>query len=110
MFQNQAHCFSGIGDFEGLILIITNRSHKYLTNLWGRFLRRNYMRYTVNLDCKTHYIKKDGTVPLTLRVSINGEHDYLNTGKHIKIEHYDAEAKALKSGFAGHGQLDAFIT
>lgn len=68
------------------------------------------MRYTVNLDCKTHYISKDGTVPLTLRVSVNGEHDYLNTGKRIKIDHYDTEAKALKPGFTGYGQLDAFIT
>lgn len=68
------------------------------------------MRYTVNLDCKTHYISKDGTVPLTLRVSINGEHDYLNTGKRIKADHYDTEKKIIKPGVTGHGQLTAFIT
>lgn len=67
------------------------------------------MRYTVNLDCKTHYISKDGTIPLTLRVSVNGEHDYLNTGKRIKIDHYDIENKTIKSGITGHGQLTAFI-
>ena len=67
------------------------------------------MRYTVNLDCKTHYISKDGTVPLTLRVSINGEHDYLNTGRRIKVDHYDTENKTIKPGINGHGQLTAFI-
>jgi len=67
------------------------------------------MRYTINLDCKTHYVRKDGTIPLLLRVSINGEHDYLNLGKKIKIGQYDTENKCIRSGITGYSNLTSFI-
>ena len=67
------------------------------------------MRYTVNLDCKTHHVSKDGTVPILLRVSINGLHDYFNTGRRIKSDHYDKENKSVKSGITGHDSIASFI-
>lgn len=67
------------------------------------------MRYTINLDCKTHYVSRDGKFPILLRVSLNGEHDYLNTGKRIKETHYDKEKKTVKAGIVGYSQLASFI-
>lgn len=68
------------------------------------------MRYTINLDCKTHYVSRDKKIPILLRVSINGEHDYLNTGRRIKEVHYNKEEKSIKSGIDGYSELDSFIT
>jgi hypothetical protein len=59
------------------------------------------MRYTINLDCKTTYPKKDGTVPLLLRVSLNGQHIYVNLGRTIKLDHYDKVKKCVKSSVNG---------
>ena len=67
------------------------------------------MRYTINLDCKTHYVSRDGKFPILLRVSLNGEHDYLNTGKRIKEAHYDKEKKSVKAGITGFSKLASFI-
>jgi integrase len=67
------------------------------------------MRYTINFDCKTHHIRKDGTIPMLLRVSINGEQTYLNLGKKIKISHYDTENKCVKAGINGFAGLTSFI-
>lgn len=67
------------------------------------------MRYTINLDCKTHHVDRNGEVPILLRVSINGDHDYFNTGKKIKIEHYDKEKKSVKSGINGGTAIASFI-
>lgn len=67
------------------------------------------MRYTINFDCKTHHISKDKKIPILLRVSINGVHDYLNTGKRIKEIHYDKENKCVKSGIAGFSTITSFI-
>lgn len=67
------------------------------------------MRYTINLDIKTHYPRKDGTFPILLRVSINGEHVYINTGKYIKDNHYDRVNKCVKTGISGYSALNGFI-
>jgi integrase len=67
------------------------------------------MRYTINFDCKTHHISKDKKIPILLRVSINGVHDYLNTGKRIKEIHYDKENKSVKSGISGFSTITSFI-
>ncbi len=67
------------------------------------------MRYTINFDCKTHHVGKDKKFPILLRVSINGVHDYLNTGKRIKETHYDTNTKSVKSGIAGFSALTSFI-
>lgn len=67
------------------------------------------MRYTINLDCKTHHVGKDKSFPILLRISINGAHDYLNTGKRIKEVHYDKQNKSIKAGIAGYSTLTAFI-
>jgi hypothetical protein len=67
------------------------------------------MRYTISFDCKTHHVRKDGTVPMLLRVSINGEHAYLNLGKKIKASQYDAENKCVKAGISGYASLTSFI-
>lgn len=67
------------------------------------------MRYTINFDCKTHHISKDKKIPILLRVSINGVHDYLNTGKRIKETHYDKENKCVKSGITGFSSITSFI-
>ena len=67
------------------------------------------MRYTINFDCKTAYIKKDDTIPMTLRISINGKHDYLNLGKRIKIEHYDLKNKWIKQGIKGYSSYTSYI-
>jgi integrase len=78
--------------------------------LFDWFLKGELMRYTINLDCKTHYISRDKKIPILLRVSINSEHDYFNTGRRIKETHYDKETKSVKSGIDGHSELDSFIT
>ena len=67
------------------------------------------MRYTISFDCKTHHVRKDGTVPMLLRVSINGEQIYLNLGKKIKESHYDKENKCVKQGINGYAVLTSFI-
>lgn len=67
------------------------------------------MRYTINLDCKTHHISKDGSIPILLRVSLNGQQDYFNTGKRIKFEHYDQENKEVKRGIKGSSRYNAII-
>ncbi len=67
------------------------------------------MRYTVNLDCKTHHIGKKGDFPILLRISINGDHDYFNTGRRIKETQYDKENKIVKPQVNGSVKLIAFI-
>lgn len=67
------------------------------------------MRYTVNLDCKTHFVSKNGDFPILLRISINGVHDYLNTGQKIKETQYDKENKIVKPQVSGSVKLKAFI-
>ncbi len=47
------------------------------------------MRHSVKLDCKTHHISKDGTFPILLRLTLNGEQDYINIGKRINKNEYD---------------------
>ena len=59
------------------------------------------MRNTINLDCKTHHISKDGTYPILLRVTLNGEQDYFNVGKRIKDSDYDRINKKVKKGIRG---------
>lgn len=67
------------------------------------------MRHTINLDCKTHHTSKDGTFPILLRVSLNGEQDYFNIGKRIKDSHYDRESKEVKKGIKGAGNYVKII-
>lgn len=67
------------------------------------------MRYTINLDCKTHYISRDGKFPILLRISLNGEHDYLNTGNRIKEAHYDKKTKSVTPKIAGFSKYTSFI-
>jgi integrase len=67
------------------------------------------MRYTINLDCKTHHISKDGSFPILLRVSLNGEQDYFNTGNRINFKHYDKENKEVKRGIKGSSGYNSII-
>ena len=67
------------------------------------------MRRTINLDCKTHHVSKDGTFPILLRVSINGDQDYFNIGKRIKEKHYDKHEKAVKPKIKGYGSYTEII-
>lgn len=67
------------------------------------------MRYTINLDCKTHHISKDGSFPILLRVSLNGEQDYFNTGNRINFKHYDSENKEVKRGIKGSSGYNSII-
>lgn len=67
------------------------------------------MRYTVNLDCKTLHVDRNNEVPILLRISINGKHCYLNTGKKIKVNQYDSKAKTVKAKIAGFTALSSFI-
>ncbi len=67
------------------------------------------MRYTINLDCKTHHISKDGSFPILLRVSLNGEQDYFNTGKRIDANHYDKGKKEVKRGIKGSSGYTSII-
>lgn len=67
------------------------------------------MRHTINLDCKTHHVSKDGTFPILLRVSLNGEQDYFNIGKRIKETEYDKAKKTIKKGIKGAGVYESFI-
>ena len=46
---------------------------------------------------------------MLLRVSINGQHDYINLGKRIKRIHYDEINKCVKAGITGFGTTNAFI-
>jgi integrase len=66
------------------------------------------MRHTINLDCKT-YASKDGTFPILLRVSLNGEQSYFNIGKRIHADHYDKAKKAIKKGIKGTGSYERII-
>jgi integrase len=79
-------------------------SHKF-----GRRIKAKKMRYTISFDCKTHHVRKDGTIPMLLRVSINGEHVYINLGKQIKETHYDKLNKSVKAGIHGYASLTGFI-
>ncbi len=67
------------------------------------------MRHSVKLDCKTHHISKDGTIPLLLRVNLNGEQDYFNIGKRINAKFYDKKAKSLAEGTKGAGNYVTVI-
>lgn len=67
------------------------------------------MRHTINLECKTHHVSKDGTFPILLRVSLNGEHDYFNIGKRILDSHYDRVKKEVKRGVKGAGSYQRVI-
>jgi site-specific recombinase XerD len=67
------------------------------------------MRYTINLDCKTHHISKDGSFPILLRVSLNGKQDYFNTGNRINFKHYDKENKEVKRGIKGSSGYNSII-
>ena len=67
------------------------------------------MRYTINLDCKTHHVSKDGTFPILLRVSLNGEQDYFNIGKRIKDSHYDRAEKSIKKNIAESNKYTSLI-
>ncbi len=55
----------------------------------------------ISLDCKTNYIRKDGTFPLLLRVACNGKQIYINIGKPIKEKFYDKIKKEIKSELKG---------
>lgn len=67
------------------------------------------MRHRINLDCKTNHVAKDGTFPILLRVSINGEHSYFNIGSRIKDAQYDRETKSVKSGINGYTTITKYI-
>ena len=67
------------------------------------------MRYTINLDCKTHHISKDGSFPILLRVSLNGKQDYFNTGQRMNSNHYDRESKEVKRGIKGSSGYNSII-
>lgn len=67
------------------------------------------MRYTISLDCKTNHVRKDGTFPILIRVSLNGKHHYINTGRRIKETQYDKGKKTVKSGVKGSSSLTSFI-
>lgn len=67
------------------------------------------MRHTINLDCKTHHISKDGTFPILLRVTLNGEQDYFNIGKRIKASDYDKVTKTVRKGIKGSGNYTSII-
>jgi integrase len=66
------------------------------------------MRYTINLDCKTHHVSKDKTFPILLRVSLNGKQDYFNIGKRINADHYDKNLKKVKT-FKGSSAIERII-
>ena len=53
------------------------------------------MKTKISLDCKTDYVKKDGTFPLLLRIAYNGEQIYINIGKSIHEKFYDSDKKKL---------------
>lgn len=67
------------------------------------------MRHKLNLDCKTHHVGKDGKFPILLRLSLNGEHSYINIGERIKVEHYDEKKKKVKAGIKGNGNIEEII-
>lgn len=67
------------------------------------------MRHTINLDCKTHHVGKDESFPILLRVSINGEQGYFNTGHRIKAIHYDEKNKEVRKGIKGAGGYNSKI-
>jgi integrase len=67
------------------------------------------MRYSINLDCKTNYIGKDGCYPILLRVSLNGKHAYFNIGKRIKDTYYDRANKQLNRSKKGAGSYEKII-
>lgn len=67
------------------------------------------MRHTINLDCKTHHVSKDGTFPILLRVSLNREKDYFNIGKRIKDSDYDRVKKSIRKGIKGAGGYEKII-
>lgn len=68
------------------------------------------MNITVNFECLTHHVSKDGTIPLSFRICINRKNHYLRTGGRIKVGQYDKDAKQIKKGIKGHMQLTSKIT
>jgi len=66
------------------------------------------MRWTVNFQPKV-YKTTDGTIPILIRISLNSIHDYINTGRRIKLSHYDQENNKVKPGVTGYMQYTSFI-
>lgn len=62
-----------------------------------------------NFACKTDYVAKDGTIPLSYRVTINGKPDYVKLGRRIHLDHYDKDANWVKKGIKGHTNLVSYI-
>jgi len=68
------------------------------------------MNITVNFECKTDYVKKDGTIPLSFRITINRKNNYLKLGRRIQENHYDEKLKRIKKGISGSTKISAFLT
>jgi len=69
------------------------------------------MRWTINFDPKI-YKTTDNTVPILLRISLNSEHDYINTGRRINSSQIictQGSKKDVKKGVKGYLQLTTFI-
>ena len=67
------------------------------------------MNVSINFECRSGYVSRSGTIPLTLRVTINRKNNYLNLGRKIQAEQYDPKLKRIKPGIKGYSQITSFI-
>ncbi|GAA5040235.1 transposase [Marivirga lumbricoides] len=67
------------------------------------------MNVSISFECKSGYISRNGTIPLTLRITINRKNNYLNLGRKINVDQYDPRLKRIKPGIKGHTQIVTFI-
>ncbi|MCG8309721.1 MAG: Arm DNA-binding domain-containing protein, partial [Cytophagales bacterium] len=67
------------------------------------------MNVSINFECRPGYVSKNGTIPLTLRVTLNRKNNYLNLGRKISVDQYDPKLKRIKPGTKGYTQINSFI-
>ncbi len=67
------------------------------------------MNVSINFECRPGYVSKNGTIPLTLRVTLNRKNNYLNLGRKISVDQYDSKLKRIKPGTKGYTQINSFI-
>ncbi|MEO1050177.1 MAG: tyrosine-type recombinase/integrase [Bacteroidota bacterium] len=67
------------------------------------------MNVSINFECRPGYVSKNGTIPLTLRITLNRKNNYLNLGRKISVDQYDPKLKRIKPGTKGYTQINSFI-
>lgn len=58
---------------------------------------------------KLDYVSADGTVPMCIRISIDGKSDWIKLGRSMKVASWDKESSRVKSGVLHASHLERFF-